>query len=151
MGKTEIIAETGAGQHGVASALASALLGLKCRIYMGAKDVERQSPNVFRMRLMGAEVIPVHSGSATLKDACNEALRDWSGSYETAHYMLGTAAGPHPYPTIVREFQRMIGEETKAQILEREVACRMPLSPVLAAVRMPSACLLISSMKPTSA
>lgn len=120
MGKTEIIAETGAGQHGVASALASALLGLKCRIYMGAKDVERQSPNVFRMRLMGAEVIPVHSGSATLKDACNEALRDWSGSYETAHYMLGTAAGPHPYPTIVREFQRMIGEETKAQILERE-------------------------------
>ncbi|WP_312771363.1 pyridoxal-phosphate dependent enzyme, partial [Escherichia coli] len=90
MGKTEIIAETGAGQHGVASALASALLGLKCRIYMGAKDVERQSPNVFRMRLMGAEVIPVHSGSATLKDACNEALRDWSGSYETAHYMLGT-------------------------------------------------------------
>ena len=120
MGKTEIIAETGAGQHGVASALACALLGLKCRIYMGAKDVERQSPNVFRMRLMGAEVIPVHSGSATLKDACNEALRDWSGSYETAHYMLGTAAGPHPYPTIVREFQRMIGEETKAQVLERE-------------------------------
>ncbi|AUH00797.1 tryptophan synthase subunit beta [Pectobacteriaceae bacterium CE70] len=120
MGKTEIIAETGAGQHGVATALACALLGLKCRIYMGAKDVERQSPNVFRMRLMGAEVIPVHSGSATLKDACNEALRDWSGSYEQAHYLLGTAAGPHPYPTIVREFQRMIGEETKAQMLERE-------------------------------
>ncbi|MEY4476271.1 MAG: tryptophan synthase, beta subunit [Pseudomonadota bacterium] len=120
MGKTEIIAETGAGQHGVASALASALLGLKCRIYMGAKDIERQSPNVFRMRLMGAEVIPVHSGSSTLKDACNEALRDWSGSYETAHYMLGTAAGPHPYPTIVREFQRIIGEETKAQMLARE-------------------------------
>ena len=120
MGKTEIIAETGAGQHGVASALASALLGLKCRIYMGAKDIERQSPNVFRMRLMGAEVIPVHSGSSTLKDACNEALRDWSGSYETAHYMLGTAAGPHPFPTIVREFQRMIGEETKAQILDKE-------------------------------
>lgn len=120
MGKTEIIAETGAGQHGVASALACALLGLKCRIYMGAKDIERQSPNVFRMRLMGAEVIPVHSGSSTLKDACNEALRDWSGSYETAHYMLGTAAGPHPYPTIVREFQRMIGEETKAQMLAKE-------------------------------
>ncbi|NIH15866.1 tryptophan synthase subunit beta [Serratia symbiotica] len=120
MGKTEIIAETGAGQHGVASALACALLGLKCRIYMGAKDIERQSPNVFRMRLMGAEVLPVHCGSATLKDACNEALRDWSGSYEKAHYMLGTAAGPHPYPTIVREFQRMIGEETKAQMLERE-------------------------------
>ncbi|MGL5431102.1 MAG: tryptophan synthase subunit beta [Vibrio sp.] len=120
MGKDEIIAETGAGQHGVATALACALLGLKCRIYMGAKDVERQSPNVFRMRLMGATVIPVHSGSATLKDACNEALRDWSASYQTAHYLLGTAAGPHPFPTIVREFQRMIGEETKHQILARE-------------------------------
>ncbi|MBK5142440.1 tryptophan synthase subunit beta [Budviciaceae bacterium BWR-B9] len=120
MGKTEIIAETGAGQHGVAAALASALLGLKCRVYMGAKDVERQSPNVFRMRLMGAEVIPVHSGSSTLKDACNEALRDWSGNYDTAHYLLGTAAGPHPFPTIVREFQRMIGEETKEQMKERE-------------------------------
>ncbi|MGL6147637.1 MAG: tryptophan synthase subunit beta, partial [Plesiomonas sp.] len=107
-------------QHGVATALACALLGLKCRVYMGAKDVERQSPNVFRMRLMGAEVIPVTSGSSTLKDACNEALRDWSGSYETAHYMLGTAAGPHPFPTIVREFQRMIGEETKRQILDAE-------------------------------
>ncbi|OSM99677.1 MULTISPECIES: tryptophan synthase subunit beta [Lonsdalea] len=120
MGKTEIIAETGAGQHGVATALACALLGLKCRVYMGSKDVERQSPNVFRMRLMGAEVIPVHSGSATLKDACNEAMRDWSGHYDKAHYLLGTAAGPHPFPTIVREFQRMIGEETKAQMLERE-------------------------------
>lgn len=120
MGKTEIIAETGAGQHGVATALACALLGLKCRIYMGAKDVERQSPNVFRMRLMGAEVIPVTSGSATLKDACSEAMRDWSASYATAHYLLGTAAGPHPFPTIVREFQRMIGEETKRQILEME-------------------------------
>ncbi|WP_140918546.1 tryptophan synthase subunit beta [Limnobaculum xujianqingii] len=120
MGKTEIIAETGAGQHGVAAALACALLGLKCRIYMGAKDVERQSPNVFRMRLMGAEVISVHSGSSTLKDACNEAMRDWSGNYETAHYLLGTAAGPHPFPTIVREFQRMIGEETKEQMKERE-------------------------------
>ncbi|GKX54759.1 tryptophan synthase beta chain [Leminorella grimontii] len=120
MGKTEIIAETGAGQHGVAAALASALLGLKCRVYMGAKDVQRQSPNVFRMRLMGAEVIPVHSGSSTLKDACNEALRDWSANYDKAHYLLGTAAGPHPFPTIVREFQRMIGEETKAQMKERE-------------------------------
>ncbi|MFV0574080.1 MAG: tryptophan synthase subunit beta [Vibrio sp.] len=120
MGKKEIIAETGAGQHGVATALACALLDLKCRVYMGAKDVERQSPNVFRMKLMGAEVIPVHSGSATLKDACNEALRDWSASYEDAHYLLGTAAGPHPFPTIVREFQRMIGEETKNQILARE-------------------------------
>ncbi|MCS6176814.1 tryptophan synthase subunit beta [Shewanella baltica] len=120
MGKKEVIAETGAGQHGVATALACALLGLKCKVYMGAKDIARQSPNVFRMRLMGAEVIPVTSGSATLKDACNEAMRDWSGSYEKAHYLLGTAAGPHPFPTIVREFQRIIGEETKKQMLERE-------------------------------
>ncbi|MEH6530822.1 MAG: tryptophan synthase subunit beta [Photobacterium frigidiphilum] len=120
MGKKEIIAETGAGQHGVAAALACALLGLKCRVYMGAKDIERQSPNVFRMKLMGATVIPVHSGSSTLKDACNEAMRDWSATYEEAHYLLGTAAGPHPFPTIVREFQRIIGEETKAQILEKE-------------------------------
>lgn len=122
MGKTEIIAETGAGQHGVATALACALLGLKCRIYMGQKDVERQAPNVFRMRLMGATVIPVTTGSATLKDACNEALRDWSGSYQTAHYLLGTAAGPHPFPTIVREFQQMISAEAKQQILEQEDA-----------------------------
>lgn len=120
IGKKEIIAETGAGQHGVATALACALLDLKCKVYMGAKDVERQSPNVFRMKLMGAEVIPVHSGSATLKDACNEALRDWSANYAKAHYLLGTAAGPHPFPTIVREFQKMIGEETKKQILAKE-------------------------------
>ena len=120
MGKTEIIAETGAGQHGVATALACALLGLKCRIYMGAVDCERQKPNMFRMRLMGAEVIPVTAGSATLKDACNEALRDWAGSYDTAHYLLGTAAGPHPFPTIVREYQKMIGEEAKQQCLRKE-------------------------------
>ncbi len=120
MGKHEIIAETGAGQHGVATALACALLGLKCRVYMGSVDCERQKPNVFRMRLMGAEVIPVDSGSGTLKDACNEALRDWSGSYETSHYLLGTAAGPHPFPTIVREFQKMISEEAKEQILAAE-------------------------------
>ncbi len=120
MGKKEIIAETGAGQHGVATALACALLDLKCKVYMGAKDAARQSPNVFRMKLMGAEVIEVTSGSATLKDACNEAMRDWSGSYDKAHYLLGTAAGPHPFPTIVREFQRMIGEETKQQILSFE-------------------------------
>lgn len=120
MGKTEVIAETGAGQHGVATALACALLGLKARIYMGAKDVERQSPNVFRMRLMGAEVIPVDSGSGTLKDAVNEAMRDWSANYQNAHYLLGTAAGPHPFPTIVREYHRMIGEETRAQIMEKE-------------------------------
>ena len=120
MGKTRIIAETGAGQHGVATALACAMLDMPCRIYMGAKDVERQSPNVFRMRLMGAEVIPVQKGSCSLKDACCEAMRDWSANYEITHYLLGTAAGPHPFPTIVREFQKMIGIETKRQILERE-------------------------------
>lgn len=120
MGKNEVIAETGAGQHGVATALACALLGLKCRIYMGAKDVERQQPNVFRMRLMGAGVIPVTAGSGTLKDAVNEALRDWSANYKTAHYLLGTAAGPHPFPTIVREFQKMIGIEAKKQVLNAE-------------------------------
>ena len=120
MGKTEIIAETGAGQHGVATAIACALLGLKCRIYMGAVDVERQQPNVFRMELMGAKVIPVTAGSGTLKDAVNEALRDWSATYQNTHYLLGTAAGPHPFPTMVREFQKMIGEEVHAQILEAE-------------------------------
>ncbi|MDH2926922.1 tryptophan synthase subunit beta [Lonepinella koalarum] len=120
MGKTRIIAETGAGQHGVATALACAMLGMPCLVYMGAKDVERQSPNVFRMRLMGAEVVPVQKGSCSLKDACCEAMRDWAANYETTHYLIGTAAGPHPFPTIVREFQKMIGEETKHQILEKE-------------------------------
>ena len=120
MGKTEVIAETGAGQHGVASAIACSLLGLKCKVYMGALDCERQQPNVFRMQLMGAEVIPVTAGSGTLKDAVNEALRDWSANYEKAHYLLGTAAGPHPFPTIVREFQKMIGEESKVQLLAEE-------------------------------
>ncbi len=120
MGKNEIIAETGAGQHGVATALACALLGLKARIYMGAKDCERQQPNVFRMELMGATVIPVTAGSGTLKDAVNEALRDWSATYDSAHYLLGTAAGPHPFPTMVRDFQKMIGEEAKAQIVAAE-------------------------------
>jgi len=120
MGKIEIIAETGAGQHGVATAIACSLLGLKCKVYMGAVDCQRQQPNVFRMKLMGAEVIPVTAGSGTLKDAVNEALRDWSANYENAHYLLGTAAGPHPFPTIVREFQKMIGEEAKQQILKQE-------------------------------
>ena len=120
MGKTRIIAETGAGQHGTATALACALLGLECIIYMGQKDVERQQPNVFRMELMGAKVIPVNTGSGTLKDAVNEALRDWTASYPSTHYLLGTAAGPHPFPTIVREFHRMIGAEAKAQVLEAE-------------------------------
>ncbi len=120
MGKTRVIAETGAGQHGVATALACALLGLEARIYMGAKDIDRQQPNVFRMKLMGAEVIPVTSGSGTLKDAVNEAMRDWASTYEESHYLLGTAAGPHPFPTIVRDFQKMIGEESKQQILAAE-------------------------------
>lgn len=120
MGKTRIIAETGAGQHGVATALASALFGMECRIYMGAKDVERQKPNVFRMRLMGAEVVPVTAGRGTLKEACNAALRDYGEIFQTTHYMLGTAAGPHPFPTIVREFQKIIGEEARRQFAEVE-------------------------------
>jgi tryptophan synthase beta chain len=119
MGKTRLIAETGAGQHGVATAMVGALLGFETLIYMGAKDVERQQLNMFRMELMGARVVPVESGGRTLKDAINEALRDWSASFETTHYLLGTAAGPHPFPTIVREFQRVIGREARAQILEQ--------------------------------
>lgn len=118
LGKTRLIAETGAGQHGVATALTGAVLGIPTRIYMGAVDVERQQPNVQRMRLMGAEVVPVTQGGATLKDAINEALRDWSASYEDTHYLLGTVAGPHPFPLIVREFQRVIGREARAQFLE---------------------------------
>jgi tryptophan synthase beta chain len=119
MGKTRLIAETGAGQHGVATAIAGALIGFETVIYMGAEDVERQQLNVFRMRLMGATVVPVESGGRTLKDAINEALRDWSASFETTHYLLGTAAGPHPFPTMVREFQRVIGREARAQILDQ--------------------------------
>jgi tryptophan synthase beta chain len=119
MGKKRLIAETGAGQHGVATAIVGALLGFETVVYMGAEDVERQELNVFRMRLMGAEVIPVENGGRTLKDAINEALRDWSASFETTHYLLGTAAGPHPFPTMVREFQRVIGREARAQILHQ--------------------------------
>ena len=124
MGKTRVIAETGAGQHGVATALVCALLGLEAVIYMGAEDVERQALNVFRMKLMGATVVPVTSGGRTLKDAVNEALRDWAASFETTHYLLGTAAGPHPFPLMVREFQRIIGKEARAQMIER--AGRLP-------------------------
>jgi tryptophan synthase beta chain len=120
MGKKRLIAETGAGQHGVATALAGALFGLETRIYMGAHDVERQKLNVFRMELMGAEVVPVESGARTLKDAINEALRDWAASFEDTHYLLGTVAGPHPFPLMVREFQRVIGKEARAQVLEEE-------------------------------
>jgi len=119
MGKTRLIAETGAGQHGVATAIVGALLGFETVIFMGAEDVDRQQLNVFRMRLMGAKVIPVESGGRTLKDAINEALRDWSASFETTHYLLGTAAGPHPFPTMVREFQRVIGREARAQMIEQ--------------------------------
>jgi tryptophan synthase beta chain len=118
LGKTRLIAETGAGQHGVATALTGAVLGLPVRVYMGAVDMERQRPNVFRMRLMGAEVVPVESGGRTLKDAINEAMRDWTASYETTHYLLGTVAGPHPFPLMVREFQRVIGREARAQFAE---------------------------------
>ena len=120
MGKTRIIAETGAGQHGVATALACALMGFECVIYMGATDVERQKPNVFRMELMGAKVVPVTEGAGTLKQACEAALNDWVENLDTTHYLLGTAAGPHPFPTIVREFQKVIGEEAKKQFLQAE-------------------------------
>ncbi|HZJ26614.1 MAG TPA: tryptophan synthase subunit beta [Acidimicrobiia bacterium] len=115
MGKHRVIAETGAGQHGVATATAAALFGLDCQVFMGAVDIERQALNVWRMQLLGAEVIPVNSGSATLKDAINDALRDWVGTVETTHYCIGSVVGPHPYPWIVREFQRVVGDEAREQ------------------------------------
>ncbi|ALM35420.1 MULTISPECIES: tryptophan synthase subunit beta [Brucella] len=120
MGKTRIIAETGAGQHGVASATVAARFGLPCIVYVGASDVERQKPNVFRMKLLGAEVKPVSAGNGTLKDAMNEALRDWVTNVEDTYYLIGTAAGPHPYPELVRDFQSVIGTEARQQILEQE-------------------------------
>jgi tryptophan synthase beta chain len=120
MGKTRIIAETGAGQHGVASATVAARFGLPCVVYMGATDVQRQAPNVVRMKLLGAEVVPVTAGSGTLKDAMNEALRDWVTNVENTYYLIGTAAGPHPYPEMVRDFQSVIGVEARAQMLEAE-------------------------------
>ena len=119
MGKRRIVAETGAGQHGVASATAAALMGLECKVYMGAVDVERQALNVFRMRLLGAEVEAVHSGSRTLKDAVNEAMRDWVASVESTHYCLGSVMGPHPYPYMVRQFHRVIGDEAREQMRHR--------------------------------
>ncbi len=119
MGKHRIVAETGAGQHGVASATVCALLGLECHVYMGSVDIARQRPNVFRMKLLGAEVIPVESGSKTLKDAINEAIRDWVTNVTTTHYLLGSALGPHPYPLIVREFQSVIGIEARQQMLDQ--------------------------------
>ncbi len=120
MGKRRIIAETGAGQHGVATATVCALFDLPCVVYMGETDIERQAPNVFRMKLLGAEIVPVTSGTATLKDAMNDALRDWVANVEDTFYIIGTAAGPHPYPEMVRDFQSVIGREAKAQLLERE-------------------------------
>jgi tryptophan synthase beta chain len=127
MGKPRIIAETGAGQHGVASATAAAALGLECQVYMGAKDMERQSLNVVRMQLLGTEVIPVTSGAGTLKDAVSEAMRDWVGSVETTHYIIGSVVGPHPFPLMVREFQKVIGEEVAEQLGDEQpdliVAC----------------------------
>lgn len=120
MGKTRIIAETGAGQHGVATATVAARFGLPCVVYMGATDIERQKPNVFRMKLLGAEVVPVTSGTGTLKDAMNEALRDWVTNVADTFYIIGTAAGPHPYPQMVRDFQSVIGKEAKEQMQERE-------------------------------
>ena len=120
MGKTRLVAETGAGQHGVATATAAARYGLECTIYMGSVDMERQHPNVERMRLLGAEVVAVESGSRTLKDAINEAMRDWSASVRSTHYLLGSVLGPHPYPTMVRDFQAVIGREARAQIQTRE-------------------------------
>ncbi|MEI9908112.1 MAG: tryptophan synthase subunit beta [Actinomycetota bacterium] len=118
MGKKRIIAETGAGQHGVASATAAALFGLECVVYMGEEDTRRQSLNVARMKLLGAEVVPVRAGSRTLKDAINEAMRDWVTNVESTHYLLGTVAGPHPFPILVRDYQKIIGEEARAQVLE---------------------------------
>ena len=120
MGKRRIIAETGAGQHGVAAATICAMLGLECIVYMGAKDVQRQSLNVFRMKLLGAEVVSVESGSRTLKDAINEAIRDWVTNVRTTYYLLGSVVGPHPYPMMVRDFQSVIGREARGQILEAE-------------------------------
>src|SRR6516225_4129306 len=120
MGKSRIIAETGAGQHGVATATVAAMFGMKCVIYMGAVDCQRQELNVYRMKMLGAEVVPVHAGQKTLKEAVNEAMRDWVTNVRSTHYILGTAYGAHPYPVMVRNFQRIIGDEARAQILGKE-------------------------------
>ena len=120
LGKRRIVAETGAGQHGVAAATVCARFGLECIVYMGEEDIRRQHPNVVRMHMLGAEVVPVTAGAGTLKDAMNEAIRDWIANVETTHYLIGSAAGPHPYPMLVRDLQAVIGREARAQILERE-------------------------------
>ena len=124
MGKTRVIAETGAGQHGVATATACALLGLDCVVYMGEEDTRRQSLNVVRMRMLGAEVVPVTVGSRTLKDAINEAFRDWVSTVDSTHYCIGSVMGPHPFPLMVRDFQRVIGVEARAQVIAPPGGCR---------------------------
>merc|ERR1719235_3053808 len=126
LGKKRMIAETGAGQHGVATATACALMGLECIVYMGSVDMERQKLNVFRMKMMGAKVVPAESGSRTLKDAINEAMRDWVTNIRTTHYIIGSAVGPHPFPTIVRDFQSIIGKEARAQMLGPKGPGRLP-------------------------
>ena len=141
LGKRRVIAETGAGQHGVASATIAARLGMECIVYMGADDVIRQAPNVYRMKLLGATVVPVNAGSRTLKDALNEALRDWAANVDNTFYIIGTAAGPHPYPMLVRDFQKIIGEEAKGtfrraagcgrRLRRRRLKCHRPLLPLL--------------------
>ncbi len=145
MGKPRIIAETGAGQHGVATATLCARFGLKCVVYMGAVDVARQAPNVFRMKMLGAEVVPVESGTKTLKDAMNEALRDWVTNVADTFYCIGTVAGPHPYPAMVRDFQSVIGRETREQMIAQEGRIPDSSSPASAAARTPWACSTCSS------
>jgi tryptophan synthase beta chain len=135
MGKRRIIAETGAGQHGVATATACALFDLPCVVYMGTTDIERQKPNVFRMKLLGAEIVPVASGSATLKEAINEALRDWVAHVDDTFYVIGTVVGPHPYPVMVRDFQSVIGNETRRNCSAPKEGCPTPWSPRSAAAR----------------
>ena len=139
MGKTRVIAETGAGQHGVATATACALLGLECAVYMGEEDTRRQALNVSRMRMLGAEVIPVTAGTRTLKDAMNEAFRDWVTTVETTHYCIGSVGGPHPFPMMVRDFQRIIGVEARQQVQDIAGRCRTRSWPASAAARMRSA------------
>ncbi|MEI2621432.1 MAG: tryptophan synthase subunit beta [Candidatus Nanopelagicales bacterium] len=150
MGKTRVIAETGAGQHGVATATAAALLGLECVVYMGEEDTQRQSLNVARMQLLGAKVVPVTTGSRTLKDAINEAMRDWVTNVASTHYLLGTVAGPAPFPEMVREFHRVIGKETRQQMPGSAAGCPTQSSPASAVAPTPSASSTTSSTMPTS-
>ncbi len=140
MGKTRVIAETGAGQHGVATATACALFGIDCTVYMGEEDIRRQKLNVFNMRTLGAKVVPVTTGSRTLRDATNEAMRDWMGSSSTTHYTIGSVVGPHPFPMIVREFQAVIGDEARRNAWSGSAGCPTRWSPAWAAGPMPPGC-----------